>query len=135
MIRLGNRPPTPESLKSPEVEETKCKIANKVKAGTLLQSKDFRTSHWQKDDVKRTIWKFQNKKCCYCERKRDLKRESDVEHFRPKAEVKDEPEHRGYWWLAYLWDNYFIACKSCNQEYKKSNFPLLPGGKRAFRGG
>jgi uncharacterized protein (TIGR02646 family) len=132
MIRLENRPPTPGSLKSPAVEETKREIANKVKAGIPLQSRDFKAIHWRKEDVKKTIWEYQHKKCCYCERKRDLKREFDVEHFRPKTGVADEPKHPGYWWLAYRWENYFFACKSCNEDFKKSHFPLLPGGKRAF---
>ena len=50
--------------------------------------------------------------------------ETDVEHFRPKAEVKEAGEnHQGYWWLAYSWENLLIACKTCNQEYKRIKIP------------
>lgn len=131
MIRLGTRPSTPASLTSPKVEETKNQIAKKIESGITVQSKDFKP-HWGEDDIKESLYRFQNGKCCYCERKRDMKRESDVEHFRPKAGINGEEDHPGYWWLAYEWENYFLSCKSCNQEYKKNHFPLLPGGERAF---
>jgi len=72
------------------------------------------------------------KKCCYCERKRNQKRESDVEHFRPKAEVAEAPGHPGYWWMAYDWENYLFSCKTCNQDYKKNRFPLLKESQRAL---
>lgn len=71
-------------------------------------------------------------KCCYCERKRDEKRETDVEHYRPKACVSDNPKHPGYWWLAYKWDNYLHSCKKCNQEHKINQFPLMDESQRAY---
>lgn len=71
------------------------------------------------------LHRHQHGKCCYCERS-DLppKREPDLEHFRPKSEVTEDPSHPGYWWLAYEWENYLISCKWCNQEIKKTQFPL-----------
>ncbi|MCP4218082.1 MAG: hypothetical protein GY765_25790 [bacterium] len=131
MIRLGNRPPVPPTLDSPKVRDTKARIAHKTKSGEELWTEDF-PSHWRAEDIKKTLYDFHHGKCCFCERKRDRKRDSDVEHFRPKGGVSDEPGHPGYWWLTYDWNNYFYACKSCNQEYKKNLFPLLPDGKRAF---
>jgi uncharacterized protein (TIGR02646 family) len=130
MIRLGTRPPIPESLKSSKVQETKKQMENKIKDGTL-EPDDFK-EHWRAKDIKKALWDWHHGKCCYCERKRDMKRDSDVEHFRPKLEVAEEEGHPGYWWLAYEWKNYFLACKSCNEECKKTHFPLMPGGKRAF---
>lgn len=79
-------------------------------------------------------------KCMWCERHRDLFRELSVEHYRPKARVtewtgsphfvSDKPpmerpvsEH-GYWWLAYDWHNYSLACKTCNETWKRSLFPV-----------
>ncbi len=131
MIELDQRPSTPETLTSPKVEKTKKEIAEKIKSGRDIKSADFK-AHWRADDVKEALWKHHHGKCCYCERKRDMKRESDVEHFRPKARVEEETDHPGYWWLAYDWDNYLLACKNCNQERKKDHFPLLSGGIRAF---
>ncbi len=81
--------------------------------------------------VPKILWEHQKHKCCYCERKLYWSREMDVEHFRPKAGVDEEPDHKGYWWLAYSWDNYLISCKICNSDYKNNRFPLLSDGKRA----
>ncbi|MCP4217222.1 MAG: hypothetical protein GY765_21440, partial [bacterium] len=131
MIRLGKRPPYPKTLKSATVEKKQEEIAKKIKAEEELKSKDFEP-YWQNEDVKKSLYDYQHGKCCFCERKRDKKLESDVEHFRPKAGITEEPGHPGYWWLAYQWDNYFIACPNCNRMDKKNHFPLLPKGKRAL---
>jgi uncharacterized protein (TIGR02646 family) len=132
MIKLKSRPPIPATLKSDKVEQVKRHLAKKVHSREALHAQDFKDD-WRKDDVKKTLWEHHNHKCCYCERKRDLKRESDVEHFRPKSAVTEDNTHNGYWWLAYDWENYWFSCKICNQEYKKNHFPLLPDGKRAYK--
>jgi uncharacterized protein (TIGR02646 family) len=85
---------------------------------------------WLHKDVRDPLWKLHNGKCAYCERTREIKRESDVEHYRPKAAIMGQ-SGIGYWWLAYNWCNYLYACKPCNQGAKKTQFPLLPGGVRA----
>lgn len=87
---------------------------------------------WSKDNkVKKFLHRSQHGKCCYCERRRDLNGEPDIEHFRPKAKVKENPNHLGYWWLAYDWDNLLLSCKQCNQ-HKSTKFPLKNESKRAF---
>jgi hypothetical protein len=68
-----------------------------------------------------------------------VRRELDVEHYRPKvcvtewsgkpAVVSDTPPREvdvgaGYWWLAFAWDNYSLACKGCNQGWKRNLFPI-----------
>lgn len=78
-------------------------------------------------------------KCAWCERPRDLSRELDVEHYRPKAgvsewredppQISDTPPQEfhlgaGYWWLAFAWDNFSLACKTCNQGWKRNLFPV-----------
>ncbi len=82
---------------------------------------------WSRDDDSRSALhvRHHNGKCCYCERKRDIKLERDVEHYRPKKKVKGVAGSNGYWWLAYDWDNILIACKTCNSIYKGTKFPLL----------
>lgn len=75
-------------------------------------------------------------KCAYCERIYKL----DVEHYRPKAEVRDENnivvqvtnaagilvDHPGYYWLCYEWSNLIPSCISCNREGgKNSKFPTI----------
>jgi hypothetical protein len=68
-------------------------------------------------------------KCAYCERFYKL----DVEHFRPKGEVRDENNvllrATGYYWLGYEWSNLLPSCISCNREGgKNSKFPYVVGG-------
>jgi len=75
---------------------------------------------------------MQHKKCCYCERPRDVARESDIEHFRPKAGVTNCGD-AGYWWLAYAWTNLLFSCRYCNQEHKRNHFPLIDETARALR--
>ena len=115
MIKLSKRPTTPQGLKSAAAETAKRRVSDQVAKG---ETKTFNSSLWL-DDVRSTLYDHHNKKCCYCERKRDLKREPDIEHFRPKAKVTEDAEHPGYWWLAYDWKNLFFSCRTCNQEFKK----------------
>lgn len=75
-------------------------------------------------------------KCAYCERIYKL----DVEHYRPKGEVRDlnndlvmvpdlngnKIQHPGYYWLGYEWSNLIPACISCNRDGgKNSKFPNI----------
>lgn len=134
MIKLGPRPPEPPYLSGATVTRTKQQLADKVRAGEKLKSKDF-PSHWLDDSVKNPLWEIHHGKCCYCERKREIKRESDVEHYRPKLKVTEENNHLGYWWLAYEWTNYLYSCKICNETYKRNFFPLLDDSPRASQPG
>ena len=56
-------------------------------------------------------------KCAYCES--DLGDSLDVEHFRPKGGVIEEPGHTGYWWLAHSWTNLLPSCSPCNQKRRQ----------------
>ncbi len=127
MIRLRPRPATPNTLKSSRVARTRESIRQKVAAGESLTDKDFPSRHWLKDDVRLTLWRYQRRKCCYCERIREAKREPDIDHFRPKKRVRGQSERDlGYWWLAYTWTNLLFCCRPCNQ-LKSDHFPLLTG--------
>ena len=131
MIAIKQRKNEPEVLSSQKVASTKAKLLTIVSTGYSPKSKDF-DNHWLNDALRNALWKQQHKKCVYCELVRGRRREIDVEHFRPKAQVAEDKTHLGYWWLAYEWENLLYACKYCNQEYKKNHFPLLPQGKRAM---
>jgi hypothetical protein len=67
------------------------------------------------------------------------RREYDVEHFRPRREVTRWPPAAsrltyafetgenlagGYPWLAFDCLNYLVSCKTCNQDNKKTCFPV-----------
>jgi uncharacterized protein (TIGR02646 family) len=69
-------------------------------------------------------------KCGYCES--DIRATgSQIEHYRPKANVFFEPLHKGYYWLGSEWTNLLISCTNCNKRGAKGNhFPI--SGKRIF---
>ena len=103
-----------------------------------------RSSIWS--EVKPVFMAVQGEaKCCFCERKfeaGDLGRyELDLEHFRPKGNVKRWPcppelidrgvsltnppvADTGYYLLPYHLLNYAVACKPCNSGLKKDHFPI-----------
>lgn len=104
---------------------------------------------WSK--IKQIYIDLQHSKCCFCEKPLEGKIEQDVEHFRPKAEVKpwkipakltaegvvahqpaDGSSEDGYVKLAYQPFNYAMACKTCNSTLKKNLFPIE--GKRLSKG-
>lgn len=88
-------------------------------------------------------------KCAWCERQLEWRRQLDVEHYRPKAAVthwmgspplvsneppKQVPVSGGYWWLAFDWSNYSLACGPCNQAWKRNLFPVR-GARAPYREG
>ena len=101
--------------------------------------------------VKQHFFEAQHDKCGYCER--NITDYGDVEHYRPKSAIfglidegaqlpnlnnvrkrsfaryQERPGcwDSGYWWLAYSWDNYLLACGRCNQQWKNALFPIAGG--------
>ncbi len=103
------------------------------------------TSMWS--ETKPAFMKLQGPKCPFCEKwLEDQAIEQDVEHFRPKNNVKrwrvpsalsghgitlSQPatgSEPGYRLLAYHPENYAAACKTCNSVLKRDYFPI--GGVR-----
>lgn len=83
--------------------------------------------YWSRPDVRGMLHAMQGRVCSYCGiRTNGL----DVEHFRPKGHIEGDPDHGGYWWLAYEATNYFLGCTVCNQKRKKNRFPLAAGTPR-----
>jgi uncharacterized protein (TIGR02646 family) len=98
--------------------------------------------------VRKDIWKdlnaslsvLTNGKCWYSE-SRNPTADKNVDHFRPKNRVNEDPSHEGYWWLAFHWRNYRYASQWCNQRRvddehgtsggKWDHFPLCPESPRA----
>ena len=77
MIKLGPRPNVPPSLNGDTVLRKKQELEQKLLAGLKLRSEDF-PSYWLNPDVRELVWKLHHGKCCYYERKREIKRESDI---------------------------------------------------------
>jgi hypothetical protein len=64
-------------------------------------------------------------KCAYCESEFDSVAWGDVEHYRPKRGVTEDPNHPGYYWLAYSESNLMPSCQRCNQgKGKRNHFPI-----------
>jgi uncharacterized protein (TIGR02646 family) len=81
-------------------------------------------------------------KCWYCECKQD-RSDMHVDHFRPKNRITGVKGHPGYWWLAFDWRNFRLACTFCNcvredlerQEVggKGNKFPIVEPPPRMRR--
>lgn len=76
-------------------------------------------------------------KCGYCEQpverdeggsgRRPSRLAARLDRFRPHSEAvglegAGAPDH--YWWLAFEWENHYLACASC-LRYKRTQFPVL----------
>ena len=88
--------------------------------------------------LKPSLADYFKSKCAYCESDFEVVAFEDVEHYRPKCGVTDEPGHRGYYWLSYNERNLLPSCERCNRaEGKKNHFPISgvrvsgPGGDLA----
>src|SRR5262249_28769245 len=81
-------------------------------------------------------------KCVYCEGRFGLVTYGDLDHYRPKQQIKDASgkvveitirdcklSHPGYFWLAYDYKNLLPTCNRCNRSGKGSLFPVV--GDRA----
>lgn len=93
----------------------------------------FSSNIYAHKDVKEALIRSQHGKCCFCEQ--IIYEDGDVEHFRPKQAYRQEKgkplQRPGYYWLAYEWDNLYLACTACNQRHKENLFPLINPEARA----
>ncbi|EJL31536.1 hypothetical protein PMI01_02775 [Caulobacter sp. AP07] len=121
------------------------------------KKKTFTYTAYKGDDVRLALEALFHGKCAYCETFYAAAAPVDVEHYRPKGGVADEPGHGGYWWIAMSWENLLPSCIDCNrkrgqvlvapstslatlaktskravsQAGKKDSFPLAATGVRA----
>lgn len=130
MIRI-ERPPAPSALLAAAPTATQ-RLATELAAGEPLK---FERAVYSHPDVKAALVEAQHGKCCFCESKVRHVSSGDVEHFRPKAGLRQDAdaslEKPGYYWLAYSWDNLLFACEECNRREKRNLFPLEDPATRA----
>ncbi len=95
---------------------------------------EFKQQIYGHKDVKDCLISAQHGKCCYCEGRIGAHDYGDVEHYRPKAAVRQdkisEKLYPGYYWLAYCWKNLYFSCRKCNQN-KSIFFPLADPANQA----
>lgn len=78
-------------------------------------SQQFHRYIYSDNEVKIALARLFSEKCAYCEYKPTPSSDWDVDHFRPKGRVRENPDHPGYYWLAYEWTNLYMSCQHCNQ--------------------
>ncbi|MDR0210504.1 MAG: HNH endonuclease [Pseudomonas putida] len=79
----------------------------------------FTYAAYKHEQVKRRLAQLFHNKCAYCETFFCASAPVDIEHYRPKAAVSEDPDHTGYWWLAMSWDNLLPSCIDCNRRRKQ----------------
>ena len=52
---------------------------------------------------------------------------SDLNNVRGRSKVRSASFDQGYWWLAWSWHNYLLACDVCNRAWKRSFFHIEGG--------
>lgn len=127
MIRI-KRTPEPKALEA--VRDKEIQRVEKTLGSDTPLSSDLVGTQYQL--VAKDLWRMQGHKCCYCE-SAIPQAFNDVEHYRPKASVKQTRKANaedGYWWLAWTWSNLLFSCPSCNRTAKNDLFPLAKPANR-----
>ena len=97
------------------------KVADAVEANQ--RPLPFRSAVWGL--LKQHLFDLSGGRCAYCEAKVQHVDYGDVEHYRPKSAVKEDPTHPGYYWLAYETTNLLPSCGLCNKAPGKlDQFPV-----------
>lgn len=141
-MMLHKRPPRPEGFDTKVAAE----IARLRAERALGQEPNVTKPIWQ--DFKAAFSAAQHGRCGYCELPVVAGQHGDVEHFAPKSAVMEfgdweaergretddlakltgrSPSRKwklGYWWLAYDWNNYLLACSVCNSVWKGNLYPV-----------
>jgi hypothetical protein len=109
--------PVPASLTKAMTDEKGelAKVRASYPALLAKPAKSYNFKAYKADDVQTAIETLFNDKCAYCETHFGAGGPVDIEHFRPKGEVLDDPAHPGYWWLAMRWENLLYSCIDCNR--------------------
>jgi uncharacterized protein (TIGR02646 family) len=108
-------------------------------AGPEEAAKILENGHWGK--LNKMLREASNQKCWYSETRPAAASRMDVDHFRPKGEVResDKSKRPGYPFLAYDFRNYRLSAQLMNQSTnegegsrgKHNQFPLLAGSPAA----
>ena len=139
MIRIERPTQSPRILETTGTRKSRehCEEYDRHRDDYCSGSKKFGFSQsvYGHASVRRALVEAQHDKCCYCESRLEVTSRKEVEHFRPKGAVQQEPGQEimypGYYWLAYSWSNLLMSCNVCNSTHKRSLFPLVGHAARA----
>ncbi len=140
MIRITKPKDAPEILRTQGKKKRRrhCAAYTRSSNDYITGKKSFEIDKkiYAHKTVKVALIQAQHKKCFLCESKVLHISPGDVEHFRPKAAVRQSEdlalEKPGYYWLAYEWSNLFFSCEMRNRIFKKNLFPLRDASQRAM---
>src|ERR1044072_3069439 len=139
MISIKKPPTPPKILQNRGKAETDDLCVNYQKNiqsyKTGANKFSFKRDIYGNNTVKASLKSAQHHKCFLCESRISHISYGDVEHYRPKGGIRQSEASSmltpGYYWLAYNWENLFLACQLCNQRFKKNLFPLTNPTRRA----
>ncbi len=132
MIRI-NRNATPSSFLTDDVKNIKQIVASFFERNHNQRVQEKFNFPPFPENIKVDVTTQFKHKCAYCESKLGSFSPSVIDNFRPKRGARglevNEFYDDLYWWLAYEWENLYLACPECNFQ-KASWFPVT--GVRAF---
>ncbi len=106
------------------------RVLKAMKEGKPDRELKFNEALWR--ELKQYLFLLAGDRCGYCESHVPASSPGAVEHYRPKRKVEEDPEHPGYFWLAYDVTNYIPSCTNCNSGKGKMNqFPVAGTRARA----
>lgn len=141
VMSLRDEAETPASKELAMLEKyfSNFKVGN-VSRGEVGKVKGPVFKVYKSDSVKSKLNELFYGKCAYCESFYPSTAPVDVEHYRPKGGVDEDPEHPGYWWVAMDWSNLLPSCIHCNRrsgqitpDFTSKMVSLLEGGRKLSR--
>ncbi len=87
----------------------------------ILNNHQVEKKHYDRADVKVTLFDLYKDCCAYCEK--SVEKSAHIDHYRPKDATM-------YYWLGAEWTNFILLCSDCNL-YKSNNFAIEAKSKIA----
>lgn len=121
--------PPPESLNASRVAEARGAAAAHFRASDAHARQSLHRFEplFAGRDVREALDELFSNKCAFCESPLGGVTAGDFHHFRPKQGAVDprtgETSRRHYWWLAYEWENLYLACVRCSRS-AGTRFPV-----------